>query len=318
PGPIGVAPVYAPALVGCFGGSGVSVSIGIGAPVVSWVPLGWGEPCIPWWGPRAFIGVPWWGGWGGPHIVNNVVVERTTIIHANQVNIFRNTRVHNAIVGVRRDDFGRGGGKHVRLGPGALRRLTPVRGVPPVRPTPASLVPSRHHGRRPPEAVHARQVVATRPARDHAAPLRAVGLNAPAGATPAPRVVGSPRPRAAVEHGAPAGAGPTPGAPRHPATGAPRAAFVPSSRSSSIRRHAKGPGSGPGRPAGGHGTRTPAAPAELWAAVRWQAPASRPSPGTGGPAAGRAAAAWAVERVAPLRPTVAGRAWPRHPGGGAG
>ena len=207
PGPIVVAPVYAPALVAFFGGSGVSVSIGIGAPVVSWVPLGWGEPCIPWWGPRAFIGVPWWGGWGGPHIVNNVVVERTTIIHANQVNIFRNTRVHNAIVGVRRDDFGRGGGKHVRLGPGALRRLTPVRGVPPVRPTPASLVPSRHHGRRPPEAVHARQVVATRPARDHAAPLRAVGLNAPAGATPAPRVVGSPRPRAAVEHGGPAGAG---------------------------------------------------------------------------------------------------------------
>ncbi|TMB51927.1 MAG: hypothetical protein E6J56_18065 [Deltaproteobacteria bacterium] len=199
PGPIVVAPVYAPALVAFFGGSGVSVSIGIGAPVVSWVPLGWGEPCIPWWGPRAFIGVPWWGGWGGPHIVNNVVVERTTIIHANQVNIFRNTRVHNAIVGVRRDDFGRGGGKHVRLGPGALRRLTPVRGVPPVRPTPASLVPSRHHGRRPPEAVHARQVVATRPARDHAAPLRAVGLNAPAGATPAPRVVGSPRPRAAVD-----------------------------------------------------------------------------------------------------------------------
>src|SRR5439155_1263445 len=89
----------------------------------------------------------------------------------------------------------------------------------------------------------------------------------------------------------------------HPATGAPRAAFVPSSRSASIRWHAKGPGSGPGtgRPAGGHGTRTPAAPAELWAAVRWQAPASRPSPGTGGPAAGLAAAAWALARVARLR-----------------
>jgi len=194
PGPVVVAPVYAPALVAFFGG-GVSVSVGV--PFVSWVALGWGEPCIPWWGPRVFIGHPWWGGWGGPHVVNNVVINRTTIINANQVNVFRNTRVRNAMVGVRRDDFGRGAGKHFRVGPREVRRLNPVRGVPPVRPTPASLVPANNHGRRPPERFQNRQVVATRAPRDHAAPLRAVGLNPSASAAaPAPRLVAPPRARA--------------------------------------------------------------------------------------------------------------------------
>ena len=206
PGPVVVAPVYAPALVAFFGGSGVSVSVGIGVPVVSWVALGWGEPCIPWWGPRAFIGHPWWGGWGGPRVVNNVIINRTTIINANQVNVFRNTRVHNAIVGVRRDDFGRGAGKRFRLGPTAVRHLSPVRGAPPVRPTPASLVPANNHGRRPPERFQARQVVATRAPRDHAAPLRAVGLNASSSAAPSPRLVAPPRARARGEQGRPAGA----------------------------------------------------------------------------------------------------------------
>ena len=200
PGPVVVAPVYAPALVAFFGGGGVSV--GFGAPVVSWVALGWGEPCIPWWGPRAFIGEPWWGGWGGPRVVNNVIINRTTIIHANQVNIFRNARVHNAMVGARRDDFARGG-KHFRLGPSAVRHLNPVHGVPPVRPTPASLVPGKNHARRPPERLHARQVVATRAPRDHAAPLRAVGLNPSSAAAPSPRLVAPPRARG--EHRPPTG-----------------------------------------------------------------------------------------------------------------
>jgi len=40
-------PVYAPALVTFFGGNGWSVSTSIG-PTYSWVPLGWGEPYVPW------------------------------------------------------------------------------------------------------------------------------------------------------------------------------------------------------------------------------------------------------------------------------
>ena len=255
PGPIVVAPVYAPALVAFFGGSGVSVSVGLGVPVVSWVALGWGEPCIPWWGPPAFIGVPWWGGWGGPRVVNNVIIQRTTIIHANQVNIFRNARLHNAIVGVRRDDFGRGVGKHFRLGPSALRHLNPVRGVPPVRPTPASLVPGRNHARRPPEHLHARQVVATRAPRDHAAPLRAVGLN-PGAAAPPPRLVAPPRARARAEQG-PAAGGVHPGARPHPG-GAPRVGGAERPAPPAHGRATR-PGSGEGSPPAEREARPPAA-----------------------------------------------------------
>src|SRR3989475_5980654 len=42
---------YAPALVGFFGAPGIRATVG--APVVSWVALGWGEPVVPWWGRRS-------------------------------------------------------------------------------------------------------------------------------------------------------------------------------------------------------------------------------------------------------------------------
>ena len=42
-------PVWAPALVGWYGGSGWTASVSYGAPVYGWVPLGWGEPYIPSW-----------------------------------------------------------------------------------------------------------------------------------------------------------------------------------------------------------------------------------------------------------------------------
>ena len=43
-------PVYSPALVAFFGGSYGRRRLVRSAPVVGWVPLGWGEPCVPWWG----------------------------------------------------------------------------------------------------------------------------------------------------------------------------------------------------------------------------------------------------------------------------
>jgi hypothetical protein len=51
PGPIGVRPIYAPALVAWVGGNnwGVGLSFGIGGGV-GWFPLGWGEPYIPYYG----------------------------------------------------------------------------------------------------------------------------------------------------------------------------------------------------------------------------------------------------------------------------
>lgn len=47
PGPIGVRPVYAPALVAFVGGAGFSISVGVGGPV-GWFPLGPGDVYNPW------------------------------------------------------------------------------------------------------------------------------------------------------------------------------------------------------------------------------------------------------------------------------
>src|SRR5262249_30304925 len=107
PGPILPQPVYAPGLVAFFGAPGVGVSVDIGAPFVSWVALGFGEPVIPWWGGGGFVGRPWWGGWGGPHIVNNVIIHNT-FVDARRINRFANFGVRNAIVGIDRGRFGRG------------------------------------------------------------------------------------------------------------------------------------------------------------------------------------------------------------------
>src|SRR5207249_2471789 len=159
PGPVVVAPVYAPALVSFFGAPGVGVSVGVGFPFVSWVALGFGEPVIPWWGPVGFAGRCWWGGWGGPRIVNNVVIQHNTYVNVRNVTVFQNTHVHNAVIGVNRDHFGRGHVEHVRLAAADVQRLRPIHGHLGVKPTPASLVPKEGHAIRPPQAVHARPVV---------------------------------------------------------------------------------------------------------------------------------------------------------------
>jgi len=160
PGPLVVAPVYAPALVAFFG----PVGIGIGVPFVSWVPLGWGEPCHPWWG--GYVGHPWWGGWGGPHYTVNV----------HNVNIYQNARVHGAVVSVQREGFGRARMERVHLGEREMRSLRPVNGRLDVQPHPASLTPGEGRGHRPPDAIRNRSVVATREPRDPMQRLRADGL----------------------------------------------------------------------------------------------------------------------------------------------
>ena len=78
PGPVIARPVYAPALVAFFGDPG-GVVVGPG-PAVGWVALGWGEPVVPWWGRRGVGHGPSWRGWGGPRVVNNVIVSNTTVV----------------------------------------------------------------------------------------------------------------------------------------------------------------------------------------------------------------------------------------------
>jgi hypothetical protein len=161
PGPIVVRPVYAPALVAFFGSPGVSVAVT--TPFVSWVALGWGEPVVPWWRSSRFHGRPWWGGWGGPRIVNNVVVRRTTVIDARRITDYRNARIHRALVGVREDSFGRRPVHEARLRDDDLRDRRPIHGGPHVRPDRASVVPIERRGVRPAEDTRTPPVVSDPP-----------------------------------------------------------------------------------------------------------------------------------------------------------
>ena len=199
PGPIVTRPVYAPALVVFLGGRTS------GHPLY-WAPLGWGEPVIPWWGRRGFAHVPTWAGWGGPRVVNNVVVNHTTV-NVTNITVYRNVHVANAVVGVPAERFGRGETRHVRVNAAEVSQLRPVRGAPRVQPIAASVVPRRERGIAPPATVRS-EVVAKRPPHDPTPSLRAV--------TPEPRVV----PRAPARPDAAAVPPPHPRAAER-ATGAP-------------------------------------------------------------------------------------------------
>ena len=189
PGPVVVAPVYSPALVAFFGSPG-GVSVSVGLPFVSWVALGFGEPVIPWWGERGFVGTPYWGGWGGRRVVNNVVISNTTIVNVRNINNFSNAGVNNAVVAINRDQFGRGQAQHVRLAADRVRLLQPVRGDLQVKPVAASLALSETRGHRPPDKFRARSVVATRQPQDATKQLERKGLRvAPEANRPAPRIV---------------------------------------------------------------------------------------------------------------------------------
>jgi hypothetical protein len=185
PGPVIVRPVYAPALVAFFGAPGVRVAIG--APFVSWVALGWGEPCVPWWGRPGFVGRAWWGGWGGPRIVNNVVVNRTTVVNVQNITVYRNVSVQNAVVAVRPDRFGRGPVGEARIRQVDTRRLEPVHGRVDLQPDRASFAAASGRGVRPPESVLARPTIATRAPVTRALPQAAEGRG------PAPHIVPAPR-----------------------------------------------------------------------------------------------------------------------------
>ena len=68
PGTYVARPVWAPALVGWVGGAGWVVGVGA-APTVGWVPLGWGDRFVPWWGHRG-CGTRCWNHYNRPFAVN--------------------------------------------------------------------------------------------------------------------------------------------------------------------------------------------------------------------------------------------------------
>lgn len=188
PGPVILRPVYAPALVAFFNlGPDVSVRVGIGGPAFGWVALGWGEPLRPWWGRPGFHGVPWWGGWGGPRVVNNVVIERTTVVNVNTI-VYQHTRTPRALVAVSEKQFGGGPVRGVRPAQVRQQEIAHVVAAPPVRPGAASFVPERRATIHPPANVASRPVVATRSPRDASAQARVVAPpSRPDASAPAPR-----------------------------------------------------------------------------------------------------------------------------------
>ena len=162
PGPLVARPYYAPALVAFFDVPSVAFGVSFGHAATSWVALGWGEPCSPWWGSSGWRSHAHWMGWGGPRVVNNVVVNNTTIVNVNQVNRWSNAGHRGAVVGVSRDKFGRGRIQTQHFDPDKVAKFRPVRGELGEKPTAASFAPSTQRGRRPPQADLDRRVVATR------------------------------------------------------------------------------------------------------------------------------------------------------------
>src|SRR5262245_43968909 len=77
PGPLVARPYYAPALVAFYGVPSVTIGFSFGHAATSWVALGWGEPCSPWWGPSHWRSRAHWFGWGRPRIASNGGINKT-------------------------------------------------------------------------------------------------------------------------------------------------------------------------------------------------------------------------------------------------
>jgi len=175
PGPMGVRPVYAPALVAFVGGAGVGVSIGIGGPV-GWFPLGPGEVYNPWY--RASRGY-----YTNVNVTNIYVrnVNRTVVINNinNNYNYFRSGRdmpnerymnrdVPHAFRAMSGQDFvaARNARQHAAsINPQQFARAPVMaRGISSLAPVRASYVPPRAANARPlPAAGFQREVVARTP-----------------------------------------------------------------------------------------------------------------------------------------------------------
>lgn len=189
PGPMVRRPVYSPALVAFMIRDGsFSVRLSVGVPGVWWVALSWGEPVLPWWGPSARRWHPWWGGWGGPRIVNNVVVQQTTVVNVTNI-VYRNTSVPRAVLAVPHEKFGR---ERIHATPEMRLRpadLVPARSDLPVKPTRASLTGGAPKGIEPPRELVTRPAVSTRAPREARPAVEDSAARVRTQAVPQPRVV---------------------------------------------------------------------------------------------------------------------------------
>jgi len=219
PGPVAIAPVYAPALVAFVGGAGFSVGIGVGSEPVGWFPLGPREVFVPWYRTS-------------PRYVQNVNVTNTNVSVVQVTNVYNNytvnkvtnvtyvnQHVNNSVTVVNHDTFVNARPVHQNIQRMDARQLANARVTPAVvtnvQPSRQSFVGVSHPVQaRPPQQAMSRQVVATRQPVTYNRPA-----NAPAGARPAPPPVRTVRatPPAQVQplqRGARGGPNPTPPAGR--------------------------------------------------------------------------------------------------------
>ena len=123
------------------------------------------------------------------------------MVNVTNINVYRNVNVHNAVVAVPQDAFGRRGVHDARMHDVDVRQMQPIHGRLNVKPDTSNFVIANGPGAKPPAHTLDRPVVATRrPARPErparqGAPAPAV---TPAVATPAPKIVPAPKPAAST------------------------------------------------------------------------------------------------------------------------
>ncbi len=193
PGPVVRRSAYCPALVSFLvRGRDIGLRAGIGLPGLSWVALSWGEPVLPWWGRPEFRGHPHWAGWGGPRMVNNVVVNRTTVINVGDIH-YRNASLPRAILTVPADKFGRARFRATPVTDFHHEDFTPIHGDLPIKPSRLSLTGGASAGLHPPRDIVTRPVVASQPSRERPLPWQNSGPRPqPAQVVPAPHLVKPP------------------------------------------------------------------------------------------------------------------------------
>ena len=196
PGPVVRRSVYSPALVAfMIRDHDVSARISVGLPGLWWVALSWGEPVVPWWRHHRYRGHPRWDGWGGPRIVNNVVINQTTVVNLGDIH-YHNARMPRAILTVPAAKFGR---EQIRATVENQYRHTdfaPVRGELPIKPSRASLSGGAPKGVQPPREIVSRPVVSTRMPRERVQPWPDAAPRARTQAVPESRYVIPPARRA--------------------------------------------------------------------------------------------------------------------------
>lgn len=133
PGPIGVRPVYAPALVAWVGRPGVNVSVSIGSNPVGWLPLGPREVYVP--GYRSSRGYIRNVNVSNTFISNNTVINNALDRPANLE--YMNRQAPRGISVVERDAFAGGrpvAERAVKLDDRAARQLAVAPTAPEIRP----------------------------------------------------------------------------------------------------------------------------------------------------------------------------------------